>query len=340
MFCPRCGLARVSSGGFCSGCGAQLEGVNDPTSAATAPVPLKRPGSITLLAVLQFVGAAIWLIVVIALAATALSGDMDATATGGAVFLTAVAALQLMCGIGLWKLRPYGRNLQIGFAVIGLLGVPLGTIISILILVYLFKPGIKAIFSGKPSSEFTPDEISAIRAITEGSGAATALIVVGVAIVAIVAVGIVAAIAIPGLLRARMAGNEASAIGSLRAISSAQASYASAGRGGYAVSLRRLSAPCPGTSQGFIGPDLSQDPSVRSGFTLALASAGAGPGPLDCNGAATQVDYYATAVPVIVGSTGGRGFATSAAGTIFFDPAGSAPGRSETLEGTARPVRR
>ena len=54
------------------------------------------------------------------------------------------------------------------------------------------------------------------------------------AIVAIVAVfggiamiGIIAAIAIPGLLRARMAGNEASAIGSIRAMSSAQAAFAS-----------------------------------------------------------------------------------------------------------------
>ena len=44
-------------------------------------------------------------------------------------------------------------------------------------------------------------------------------------------IGIVAAIAIPGLLRARMAGNEASAIGSIRAMSSAQASLCLDARG-------------------------------------------------------------------------------------------------------------
>jgi type II secretory pathway pseudopilin PulG len=194
--------------------------------------------------------------------------------------------------------------------------------------------------SGKASSEFTPAEISAIRAVSQDSGTATALIVVAVAIAVIVVLGIVAAIAIPGLLRARMAGNEASAIGSLRAINSAEAAYSSsAGGGGYALSLRTLAAPCPGMSQGFIMPDLSQDPSVKSGFIITVASAGGQAGPPDCHGVATENDYYATAVPVTVGTTGGRGFATSATGTVFFDPAGSAPSRSETLAGTARQLR-
>src|SRR2546421_5084959 len=49
---------------------------------------------------------------------------------------------------------------------------------------------------------------------------------------------IIAAIAVPGLLRARMSGNEASGIGSIRTISSAEATYASScGGGGYAQSL-------------------------------------------------------------------------------------------------------
>ena len=44
-------------------------------------------------------------------------------------------------------------------------------------------------------------------------------------LIVVAIIGIIAAIAVPGLLRARMAGNEASAIGSLRAINSAQATY-------------------------------------------------------------------------------------------------------------------
>src|SRR6266508_4571820 len=46
-------------------------------------------------------------------------------------------------------------------------------------------------------------------------------------LIVVAIIGIIAAIAIPGLLRARMAGNEASAIGSLRAINSGQAAYSS-----------------------------------------------------------------------------------------------------------------
>ena len=63
-------------------------------------------------------------------------------------------------------------------------------------------------------------------------------------LIVVAIIGIIAAIAVPGLLRARMSGNESSAIGSLRAINSAQASYASsAATGGYASTSRFSSRP-------------------------------------------------------------------------------------------------
>ena len=46
-------------------------------------------------------------------------------------------------------------------------------------------------------------------------------------LIVVAIIGIIAAIAVPGLLRARMSGNEASAIGSMRAINSAQSTFAS-----------------------------------------------------------------------------------------------------------------
>src|SRR3972149_6402298 len=46
-------------------------------------------------------------------------------------------------------------------------------------------------------------------------------------LIVVAIIGIIAAIAIPGLLRARMSGNEASGVGSLRAINSGQAAYSS-----------------------------------------------------------------------------------------------------------------
>ena len=81
-------------------------------------------------------------------------------------------------------------------------------------------------------------------------------------LVAVAIIGIVAAIATPELLRARVAGNEASAIASLRAIYSGQATYASScAHGGYAQSLEDLAiAPaggaafCPGASSRNVPP--------------------------------------------------------------------------------------
>ena len=59
-------------------------------------------------------------------------------------------------------------------------------------------------------------------------------------LIVVAIIGIIAAIAIPGLLRARMSGNEASAIGSIRAINSGQATYAaSCAAGGFAHDPRR-----------------------------------------------------------------------------------------------------
>ena len=76
-------------------------------------------------------------------------------------------------------------------------------------------------------------------------------------LIVVAIIGIIAAIAVPGLMRARMSGNEASAIGSLRAINSGQATYASsAAQGNYATCLAILGAPCAVGSDGFVSPDL------------------------------------------------------------------------------------
>jgi type IV pilus assembly protein PilA len=66
-----------------------------------------------------------------------------------------------------------------------------------------------------------------------------AIIVIVVALGLVAMIGIIAAIAVPGLLRARMAGNEATAIGSMRGIISAPAAYFSVS-GGYATRFATL----------------------------------------------------------------------------------------------------
>jgi prepilin-type N-terminal cleavage/methylation domain-containing protein len=147
-------------------------------------------------------------------------------------------------------------------------------------------------------------------------------------LIVVAIIGIIAAIAVPGLLRARMSGNEAAAIGSLRAVNSAEASYSSAaGQGGYAILLGVLATGCQGSTQGFISPDLKNDPSTKSGYTITLADSTANPADVadDCNGTKSRSGYYATAVPLQVGGTGQRAFSSAAAGTIYFDATGAAP---------------
>ena len=156
-------------------------------------------------------------------------------------------------------------------------------------------------------------------------------------LIVVAIIGIIAAIAVPGLLRARMSGNESSAIGSLRAINTAQASYSSAaGQGAYATSLTILGTACAGVgTQGFISPDMNPATPgttanagtgvIKSGYDVDMIANGVA-GPDDCNAQGTITDYIATSVPQTIGSTGVRGFNTTGAGTIFFDAAGGGAG--------------
>jgi type IV pilus assembly protein PilA len=149
-------------------------------------------------------------------------------------------------------------------------------------------------------------------------------------LIVVAIIGIIAAIAVPGLLRARQSGNEASAIGSVRAINSAEATYAaSCGGGGYAQTLTDL-GKSPVNGVPFISPDLSAtDPALKSGYRITLAD---GLGAIDvlvaantCNAAAanSRSTYYAHAEPVQVGSTGQRSFASDHRGTLYQLAAGT-----------------
>ena len=145
-------------------------------------------------------------------------------------------------------------------------------------------------------------------------------------LIVVAIIGIIAAIAIPGLLRARMAGNEASAIGSVRAINSAEAAFSAAGVGSpYSATLVRLAAGCAG-GPGFVSRDISTDPSIKSGYTVALvagaASAGQGTG---CDTVAGISAYVVSAIPVTFQTSGNRSFGATTTGTIFWNATAVAP---------------
>jgi prepilin-type N-terminal cleavage/methylation domain-containing protein len=138
-------------------------------------------------------------------------------------------------------------------------------------------------------------------------------------LVVVAVIGIIAAMAVPGLIRARMSGNEASAIGSLRSINGGQQVYSSsAARGGYATSLTILGTRCGTTGDGFVSPDLGSAPAgVKSGYTIAISATVGSAGPKDCNGRTSRTAYLATGTPITLGTTGGRSFVTSDAITIY-----------------------
>lgn len=156
-------------------------------------------------------------------------------------------------------------------------------------------------------------------------------------LIVVAIISIIAAIAVPGLLRARMTGNETSAIGSLKAVTSGQVAYsASCGNNGYAATYVVLGTPAPGTTQGFISADLgSVVAPQKSGYNFTLgAGAGSAAGPNDCNGTATITAY--AAVPQAFGTSGGRSFSVNAGNTIWQNNTAAAP--TEPFGAPATPI--
>ena len=146
-------------------------------------------------------------------------------------------------------------------------------------------------------------------------------------------VATLSAMAVSQVLRARISANEAAAIASVRAVNTAQQNYSQKCQG-FAASLVELK-----NAGGFLSLDLTaSDPVVKSGYTISLApsaSAVAIPAPpVGCTG--TQTNYYATAAPLTLASTGNRSFATDAQGTIFYSTTATPP--NEASFPTATPI--
>ncbi len=122
---------------------------------------------------------------------------------------------------------------------------------------------------------------------------------------------IIAAIAIPNLLRSRIAANQASAVGSLRTLNTANITYASTYNTGYASAMPYLAPPAAGanptsTAAGLIDSVLASG--FKSGYSFSY-SASIGPtGRTDT--------YYWIASPITVGTTGTNFYFTDQSGVI------------------------
>jgi type IV pilus assembly protein PilA len=141
-------------------------------------------------------------------------------------------------------------------------------------------------------------------------------------LIVVAIIGIIAAIAVPVLLRARMAGNEASAIGSLRAVNSSNINYMTncANGNGYANTLVVLGTPPTAGGQPFISPDLGIAGTItKSGYDLDYAGVGTAVNTATCVTAVTSAapGYFMGADPVAAGTSGTRFFGTSETQTVF-----------------------
>ena len=135
---------------------------------------------------------------------------------------------------------------------------------------------------------------------------------------------IIAAIAIPNLLRSRMAANEASAVGSVRTVNTAQVTYAATyPMNGFAPALTNLggAAPCtPSPTTACIVDNILANGS-KSGYTLASTGTG-GSGSLPSL-TTPNTGFLSTAIPNTVGATGTRSFCSDQSGVIYFNTAGT-----------------
>jgi type IV pilus assembly protein PilA len=126
---------------------------------------------------------------------------------------------------------------------------------------------------------------------------------------------IIAAIAIPNLLRARMAANESAAASSIRTLNTAQVSYITAyPTVGYAVALTNLGGASPCTA--------SSTTACLIDNNLASATAAPGKSGYMYNDIGAAATYAVTAIPVTVNSTGTKSFCSVEDAVVRVDTAG------------------
>ena len=147
---------------------------------------------------------------------------------------------------------------------------------------------------------------------------------------------IIAAIAIPNLIRSRIAANEASSVAALRTLTTAYVTYSATWNNGLPANFSQMQNPAAGVqptcdTAGLVDNTLA---GLNGGTTLTFTKSGynftynpgtalavAGPG---CATAGVG-DSTTQAVPVAIGGTGQRGFLVDQTGVIYYNPTGAVP---------------
>jgi type IV pilus assembly protein PilA len=147
---------------------------------------------------------------------------------------------------------------------------------------------------------------------------------------------IIAAIAIPQLLRARIAANEAAAGENLRTLTTASMAYSSTWNNGFPPALSALGgvggAPATCDHSDLMDPTIANAPNQKSGFTFAYTTVGAPvTAPAGCSVPGVNA-YLITATPISEFITGVRSFCSDEPGTIRYDTTGATAGSQVACE--------
>jgi prepilin-type N-terminal cleavage/methylation domain-containing protein len=142
-------------------------------------------------------------------------------------------------------------------------------------------------------------------------------------LIVVAIIGIIAAIAIPSLLRARIAANEAAAIGDTRSVISAEHTYAASNGAAYGT-ITCLGTPSScgfgAATMPFLDSNLSSL-IVKSGYARSFAEGGPAGGTFDPG----VLNFVYVATPAQMTRTGNRGFGGDNSGLICVDQNGGAP---------------
>jgi len=136
-------------------------------------------------------------------------------------------------------------------------------------------------------------------------------------------IGILASMAVPALSRAKAVSAEASTVGSLRAIGTAQATFAaSCADGYYAPALSWLTEPAAVGRAAFLGQEFSGSTVTRLDYRIRLmAGSAVAKAPASCNGLAkgeSVQSYFVGADPLVKSAaTGTRHFGASSDNIIY-----------------------
>ena len=144
---------------------------------------------------------------------------------------------------------------------------------------------------------------------------------------------IIAAIAVPSLLRSRMDANQASAVANLRTVSTAAVSYWVTYSNGYPPTLGALGGTGPGATCDqavLIDEVIAAAPSQKSGyqFTYTGDQGNVANPPPGCTPGFNG--YLATASPIVVGLTGDISYCNNEPGVIHYDTTGAVAASAAT----------